>query len=82
MRGLIQMRYLFVYPIHRERVLNEIVCADAEEIDFARQHIGRNGCAWNFDHRAHLSVLTILNAVATELFFALLQDFNRSAQLQ
>ena len=37
MRRLIEMRDALVYAIDGDRILNEIVGADAEEIDFARQ---------------------------------------------
>ena len=40
MRRLIEIRDPLVDPVHRDRVLNEIVCADAEKIDFARQPVG------------------------------------------
>ena len=52
MRRLVEMRDPLVDPIHRDRVLDEIVRADAEEIDLAREPFGRDGRARNFDHRA------------------------------
>ena len=40
MRRLIKMRDALVHPIDRDRVLNQVVRADAEKIDFARQRVG------------------------------------------
>ena len=39
MRRLVKMRDALVHPIDRDRVLNEIVRADAEKIDFARERV-------------------------------------------
>ena len=40
MRRFVKMRNALVHAIDRDGVLNQIVCADAEEIDFAREGIG------------------------------------------
>ena len=39
MRRLIEIRDLLVHPVDRERVLDEIVGADAQEVDFACDEI-------------------------------------------
>ena len=39
MRRLVKMRDVLVHPIDGDRVLNEVVGADAEKIDFARQRV-------------------------------------------
>ena len=45
-----QMRDVIVLPIGGEGVLDEIVGADAEEVDFAREQIGGHRRARRFQH--------------------------------
>src|SRR5438876_9654825 len=51
-RRLVKMRDAFVHAIDRDGVLDQVVRADAEEINFTRERVGRNCRARNFDHRA------------------------------
>src|SRR5438128_2757092 len=59
------MRNAFVHAIDRDGVLNQVVRADAEEINLAREGVGRNRRARNFDHRAdfHLATFFLANFV-------------------
>ena len=54
---LIEMSNLLVHPIHRQRVLNQIVRPDAEKIHLARQGVCGNGGTRYFDHGADLGLL-------------------------
>src|SRR6266446_8888037 len=80
MGRLIEMRDSLVYAIDRDGILNQIVRADAEEIDFAREDIGGESGARNFDHRAYFSGITKCRSRATQLFFAFGQDRERASQ--
>ena len=53
-RRLIEMRDPLVQAIDRDRVLDEIVRADAEKIHFPRERFRAKGRARNLDHRAHI----------------------------
>ena len=65
MRRLVKMRDSFVHPIDRNRVLDQVVRPDAEEIDLAREGIGRDRRARNLDHSAdfHLATFFLANFV-------------------
>ena len=52
MERLVQARHALVGAVHRQAVLNEIVRADGEEIDLARQQIGSVCRRRNLDHHA------------------------------
>src|SRR5438309_9234441 len=80
MGRLVEMRDSLVYAIDRDGILNQIVRADAEEIDFAREDVGRESSAGNFDHRANFSGITECRSSATQLFFAFGQDGERAPQ--
>ena len=80
MRRLIQVRDPFVHPIDRQGILNQIICADAEEIDFAREGVGRNGRARDFNHRAYFHFLVKGVPLATKLLCAFLHDSYRPSQ--
>jgi len=43
MRRFVQISYFLVDAIHRERILNQVVRSDAEEIDFRGQNITGHG---------------------------------------
>src|SRR4029077_17099017 len=75
------MRDSFVYAINRDSILNQIVRADAEEIDLAREDVGGDGGARNFDHRAYFRGITKCRSRATQLLFAFGQDGERASQL-
>ena len=81
MRGLIKMRDPFVHAIDCNRVLNKIVCSNAEEIDLVREHVGGNSGTGNFDHRAHLRLFADIDLRRAQLFLALIQDRYCAPQL-
>src|SRR5512132_2385580 len=80
MRRLIKVRDLFVHPVDRKGVLDQIVCSNAEEIDLGCEDIGTNGGAWNFNHRANLTLFAQRNARPTQLFLALSEHGLGAAQ--
>ena len=50
---LVKMGYLFVEPVNRQRVLNQIVCADTEKLHVTGQAVRRQHRGWHFDHGAN-----------------------------
>ena len=58
----VHMRDLLVHPVDRQRELNQIVGADAEEIDFLRQHIRDQHGGRHLDHDADLNVFRVRHA--------------------
>ena len=50
MSGFVEMRDLFVHPVHRQRILNQIVGADAEKARPLGQGISNHHRGGNFDH--------------------------------
>jgi len=68
MRRLVEMRDALVQTINRERVLNKIVRADAKEIDFAREHIRRNGRARDLDHCTGFDFVADLDPGGAQFF--------------
>ena len=71
-----------VHAIDRDRVLNEVVRADAEKIDFARERIGGDGRARNFDHRADFACPRRMECRLTlHLLCAFVQHRERAPQL-
>ena len=70
MRRLVKMRNPLIHSIDRQRVLNQIVRADAEELDLAREHIGRNRSARDFDHRADFDFLADVDLLRAQCFLA------------
>ena len=59
MRRFVKMRDPLVYPIDRDRILNEIVRADAEKIDFARERRSAEMAALGISIIAPTSALSI-----------------------
>ena len=74
MRRLIKVCDLFVHSVDCERILDQIVGSDAEEIDLGCEDIGADGCAWDFNHRANLDLFVQRNARPAQLFMALSED--------
>ena len=65
------MRDLLVHPVHRQRVLDQIIGADAEKLHVSGQGIGHNGRRGSFDHRPDFQVLVERDVFPTQLGFAL-----------
>src|SRR5712691_6991556 len=80
MRRLVEMRDALVHAIDRERVLNQIVRADAEKIDFARENVGGDCRTGDLDHRARFSCIAECRSGATQFFLAFVQDRHRLPQ--
>ena len=80
MRRLVKIRDLFIYPIDRKRILNEIVCPDTEKIDLACKRACTDGSAWDFDHRANFDSFSHLDLRAAQLLFAFLEHADGAAQ--
>ncbi len=74
MGRLIKMADPFVQPVDRNRVLDEIVGTDAEEIDLPREYVGDDRRARDLDHRADFHVLVERDPFVAQLLAALLKD--------
>ena len=57
MRRLIKVRYTVIQAIHCERVLNQIIGPETEEIHLGRDQVRRRSRAWNLDHRADFNAM-------------------------
>ena len=73
MRRRVEMRDSLVHPVHRDRILNEIVRADAEKIHLAREPVSRDGGARNLDHRADFCLMIESVAFALQVRLAFRQ---------
>src|SRR6266704_5652095 len=73
----VEMRHALVHPINRDRVLNEIVRADAEEIDFAREKIRGDRGARDLDHRTDFHLVVERMPFAAQFLFALINELHR-----
>ena len=72
MRRLVKMRDSLVHSIDRDRVLNQIVRADAEKIDFASQRVRAQCRARDLDHRADFRLVPKFQPVPLQLCLAFL----------
>jgi len=79
-RRLIKVRHALIHAIHRERILDQVVGADAEKIDFARQPFGAHGRARDFNHGADFGFRIELLTFAFQFRFALFEDGQGAAQ--
>ena len=59
----------FIQPIDRQRVLNEVVGADAEKLHPFGEAAGGQRCGRDFDHRAGLQVLVERDVFVPQLSF-------------
>ncbi len=78
---VVEMRDLGVAPVDRKRVLDEVVRADAEEVDVGGKERGDDGGGGCLDHDANLYVIGILFALVGELDFRLLDEFLHALDL-
>ena len=67
----VEVRDLFVQPIHGERVLDEIVRAEAEELHALGERVRDERGGWCLDHRAHFDLFVKRNAFLAKLDFVL-----------
>ncbi|MNC26093.1 hypothetical protein D3C75_742110 [compost metagenome] len=72
---IIQAGHGFVHPVHRQGILDQIIGADAEELDLFRQQIRHHHRCRHFDHNAHRRVVLKRLVLLDQLFFGLLQNF-------
>ena len=70
MRRLVKMRDPLVYPVHCDRILNQVVRSDAKKINFARQAVRRDRGTWDLNHRADLGLAIEGLTFALKLTFA------------
>ena len=68
------MRDLCVAAVHRECVLDEIVCADAEEVDVLGQERRDDRCRRGLDHDADLHIVGVLLALVGEFDLCLFDE--------
>ena len=64
----------FVQPIHRQRVLDEIVCANTEKLDASGQAVGDHRGRGCFNHHPDLEILRKFNSLGPELITALVEQ--------
>ena len=50
------MRDPFINPIHSDGVLDQVICADAEKVDFTSQGICNQGRTRHFDHDSKFNI--------------------------
>ena len=56
--------------VHRERVLRQIVRADREEIDFARERFGNQRGSGYFDHHADFDMVGAIAGLFQQKLFS------------
>ena len=64
---LIKVGHPWVPPVRREQVLNQVVAADAKEVDLRGKNIRHHGNRGNFQHHPQLNVLGQWNPRRTKL---------------
>ena len=74
MRRLVKMRHLLVRAVGGERVLDEVVAADAEKFYALRQRVGDERGGWNFNHRADFQVFVKRNFFRAQFVFAFFDE--------
>ena len=52
--GVVEVRHRLVSPVDGQRVLNQVVGADGQKIEVLEEHLHRQRCGRDFDHRAEL----------------------------
>ena len=72
--GLIEAGDAFISAVHGDGVLDEVVGADAEEIDFAGEGIGHDGGGGDFDHAADFEFAVEGDAFCDEFEFAVFEE--------
>jgi len=70
MRWLIEVSNFWVHSVHSQRVLNEVVCADAEKPGVFREGIGNHDCGWYFDHDPDFHIRVEWDALGSQFFHA------------
>ncbi len=68
------MRHALVAPVDRQRVLHEVVRADAEKLHLRRDQVRRQRGRRDFDHRADFDVGIEIRARGGQFRLALFQD--------
>ena len=63
MDGVVQVGHVSVAAVDGHGVLDEVVGADAEEIDLFGDGVGHDGCRGHFDHDAHGDALLVGQSV-------------------
>ncbi len=75
MRRFVEMGDPFVHPVHGDAILNQIVGADAKEVDLARQFPRAQRRAGHFDHDADGHFLVERVALLAQFGLALFEQF-------
>ena len=81
MQRAVQIGDLFVDAVDRAGILDQVVCADREEIDFLRQNIRAYRRDRDLDHDAHLDVRVERDALSLEQVLGLLEHLLGVAEL-
>ena len=80
-RGLVEVGDVLVEAIDGDGILDEVVGADAEEIDLAGEDVGGDGGAGDLDHGADFHLRVEGDALGAQLGAAFLEDHIGAAQL-
>ena len=74
MRGVVQVGDFFIQPIHRQRVLDEVIGADAEKLCACAQRIGDEYGGGNLNHHSHIEIRVERFALGMQFCHAFLQQ--------
>ena len=75
MSRLVKIRYVWVYAIYGQSILNEVIGSNREEVDFFSDFISHHSCRWDFNHDAYFDIWIKGDAFLIELIHALFEYF-------
>ena len=81
MGRLVQVRDLLIDSIDRQRVLNQVVGSDGEEIHLLRHEVAGQRGRWHLDHGADFDGLGKRNAFSLQFLLDLVENFIGAPQL-
>src|SRR4030095_13697536 len=81
MAWFVEMRNTLICPIDRDRVLDQVVRSDTEEIYLARQQIRHDSGAGHLDHDANLKFVVERMAFSWQLVPASIDDLQAAPHL-
>ncbi len=70
----IEVGDFFIHPVHGQRILDEIVCADAEKIASPRERIRHHRGRGNLNHHADFQVFVERHVLRAEFALELSQQ--------
>ena len=79
--GIVKILHVLVHAVGGRGILDQIVCADAEEIGFLGQQVAQLHGGRGFDHDAHGNLIVEGDVLRPQLVLRLLQHLLGAAQL-